>query len=139
MRAGNWNEVLPDYNLAWAENEREACLNNLGPLSDAARALAAAGAEAPPAGEALDRAAFELAGRLSGARHFCPEGGAYRVSADARQASCSVHGTAAEPRQPAAPSEQSAAARTMRRLSDLTATLTFMEDGLHAVLVIKRR
>jgi hypothetical protein len=140
VRAGNWNEVLPDYNLSWAENEREACLNNLGPLSSAARALTSVtdGARAP-AGEALDRATVELAGRLAGARFVCPEGGAYHVSADGRQVSCSVHGTAADPRQPAAPSEQSAAGRTMRRLSDLTATLTFTEDGLHAVLTVKRK
>ncbi|HEX7318384.1 MAG TPA: hypothetical protein VF297_31045 [Pyrinomonadaceae bacterium] len=138
VRAGSWNEVLPGYNRAWAENEREACLNNLGPLSSAARALTASGAGAP-SGEALDRATVELAGRLAGARFACPEGGAYHVSPDGRQVSCGVHGTAADPRQPAAPSEQSAAGRTMRRLTDLTATLTFMDDGLHAVLVVKRK
>jgi hypothetical protein len=137
VRAGNWNEVLPDYNLAWAENEREACLNNLGPLADVARALTAQ-AQAP-AGEALDRATLELAERLAGARLSCPEGGTYHVSADGRQVSCSVHGTAAEPRQPAAPSDESPAGRTIRRLTDLTATLTFKEDGLHAVLNIKHK
>ncbi|MBV9925298.1 MAG: hypothetical protein JOZ96_09815 [Acidobacteria bacterium] len=137
VRASNWNEVLPDYNRSWAENEREACLNNLAPLADAARALTA-GPEAP-SGEALDRAAVELAGRLAGARFNCPEGGTYHVSTDGRQVSCSVHGTAAEPRQPLSPSGQSAAGRTMRALSDLTATLTFTDDGLHAVLVIKRK
>ena len=143
VRAGNWNEVLPDYQLAWAENEREACLNNLGPLASAARALTAvapsAEATQAPAGEALDRATVELAGRLAGARFVCPEGGAYHVSADGRQVSCSVHGTAADPRQPSSPSDGSAAGRTMRRLSDLTATLSFMDDGLHAVLVVKRK
>jgi hypothetical protein len=143
VRAGNWNEVLPDYNLSWAENEREACLNNLGPLASAARALTAvtpaAEAAQAPTGEALDRAAVELAGRLAGARFACPEGGAYHVSPDGRQVSCSVHGTAADPRQPAAPSDASAAGRTMRRLTDLTATLSFMDDGLHAVLVVKRK
>ena len=140
VRAANWNEVLPDYNLAWAENEREACLNNLGPLASAARALTAVtdGAQAPT-GEALDRATVELAEGLSGARFACPEGGVYHVSADGRQVSCSVHGTAADPRQPAVPSDQSAAGRTMRRLTDLTATLTFMDDGLHAVLTVKRK
>lgn len=140
VRAGNWNEVLPDYNLSWAENEREACLNNLGPLASAARALTSVnGGAREPSGEALDRATVELAGRLAGARFVCPEGGAYHVSPDGRQVSCSVHGTAAEPRQPAAPSETSAAGRTMRRLTDLTATLSFMDDGLHAVLVVKRK
>ncbi|MFL6256464.1 MAG: hypothetical protein ACJ74T_15780 [Pyrinomonadaceae bacterium] len=140
VRAGNWNEVLPDYNLAWAENEREACLNNLGPLSSAARALTSVtGGTQAPAGEALDRATVELAGQLAGARFVCPEGGVYHVSADGRQVACSVHGTAADPRQPATPSDQSAAGRTIRRLTDLTATLTFMDDGLHAVLVVKRK
>jgi hypothetical protein len=142
LRPENWNEVLPDYNLSWAENEREACVNNLGPLSDAARALTARASEAgpsAPAGEALDRAASELAEQLSGSRHVCPEGGAYHVSADGRQVSCSVHGTAADPRQPDAPSDNSAAGRTMRRLSDLSAALTFMDDGLHAVLTVKRK
>jgi hypothetical protein len=142
LRPENWNEVLPDYNLAWAENEREACLNNLGPLSDAARALTA---EAEGAGKqtltgvALNLAASELAERLSGERHVCPEGGIYQVSADGRQVSCSVHGTASEPRQMDAPSDHSAAGRTMRRLTDLTATLTFMDDGLHAVLTVKHK
>jgi hypothetical protein len=98
----------------------------------------AGGAQAP-SGEALDRATVELAGRLAGARFACPEGGAYHVSADGRQVSCSVHGTAADPRQPSAPSDHSPAGRTMRRLTDLTATLTFMDDGLHAVLVVKRK
>lgn len=140
VRAENWNEVLPGYNLAWAENEREACLNNLGPLASAARALTSVtdGARAP-AGEALDRATVELAGRLAGARFVCPEGGAYHVAPDGRQVSCSVHGTAADPHQPSAPSDASAAGRTMRRLTDLTATLSFMDDGLHAVLVVKHR
>lgn len=143
MRASNWNQVLADYRLGWAENEREACLNNLGPLADIARALTARAAnqtgEAAPGGDALDRATLELADRLHGARHFCPEGGAYNVSPDGRAVSCSVHGTASSPRQPPAPSERSAAGRTMRELSDLTATLTFMEDGLHAVLVVNRK
>jgi hypothetical protein len=143
VRARNWNDVLPDYQLAWAENEREACLNNLAAIGDAARALGprAAGpaGEQSLSGEALDRAVLELADRLHGTRHFCPEGGAYHVSAGGREVSCSVHGTLSAPRQPAAPSDRSPAGRTMRGLSDLTATLTFMEDGLHAVLVVNRK
>jgi len=143
VRAQNWNQVLPDYNLAWAENEREACLNNLAALSDAARALnsraAGLASEQGLSGEALDRAVLELADRLHGTRHFCPEGGAYHVSPDGLTVSCSVHGTLNSPRQPTAPSERSPAGRTMRALSDLTATLTFMEDGLHAVLVVNRK
>lgn len=143
VRAFNWDEVLADYRLGWAENEREACLNNLAPLAGAARALTSRAAgrtgEQTLSGEALERAALELADQLSASHHFCPEGGVYHVSPDGLQVSCSVHGTASDPRQPTAPSERSTASRTMRELSDLTATLTFMEDGLHAVLVVNRK
>jgi hypothetical protein len=139
VRPENWREVLPDYRLAWAENEREACLNNLGPLTDVARALASSRDASAPAGEALDRALLETAGRLHAVRYYCPEGGAYHFSPEGREVACSVHGTAAKPRQPPAPSEQSAAARAMSSFKGLTASLTFMEDGLHATLVIDRK
>ena len=142
VRPENWREVLPDYRLAWAENEREACVNNLGPLTNVARALASpasARAGSAPAGEALDRALLETAERLHAVRYYCPEGGAYRYSPEGREVACSVHGTAAQPRQPPAPSGQSAAARAMGGFKGLTATLTFMEDGLHATLVVDRK
>ena len=110
------------------------------PLASAARALTAVGEGVQaPSGGALDRATVDLAERLAGARFVCPEGGVYHVSADGRQVSSSDHRTAADPRQTAAPSDQSPAGRTMRRLSDLTATLSFMDDGLHAVLVVEHK
>ena len=40
VRPENWKETLPDFQLGWAEGSREACLNNLGPLSSVARAVA---------------------------------------------------------------------------------------------------
>jgi hypothetical protein len=143
VRAERWNEVLTDYRLGWAENEREACLNNLGPLSGISRALSArAHGQAPEAaqtGAARGRAVVELADRLHAVHYFCPEGGIYEVERDGKTISCSVHGTALAPRQPTAPSEQSAAGRTIRTLSGMTATLTFMEDGLHAVVSVERK
>ncbi len=143
VRADNWNEVLEDYRLSWAENEREACLNNIGPLSGVSRALGTrARGTAPDAastGEARTRAVIELADRLHAVHYFCPEGGVYEVAADGLSVSCGIHGGALAPRQPTAPSERSTAGRTMRMLSGVTATLTFMEDGLHAVLSIDRR
>ena len=143
VRADKWNEVLEDYRLSWAENEREACLNNLGPLSGVSRALGArATGIAPDAAstrEARTRAVIELADRLHAVHYFCPEGGIYEVAADGLSVSCSIHGGALAPRQPTAPSERSTAGRTMRTLSGVTATLTFMEDGLHAVLSVERR
>ncbi|HEX6623296.1 MAG TPA: hypothetical protein VF064_06255, partial [Pyrinomonadaceae bacterium] len=120
-----------------------ACLNNLGALASVARAASArAPGEAAAAGrpaDALDKAALELADRLHAVHFFCPEGGAYRVAPDGKSVSCDVHGTASAPRQPPAPTARSAAGRLMNALSDATATLTFMEDGLHATVVVNRK
>ncbi|HEX8338112.1 MAG TPA: hypothetical protein VF621_15450 [Pyrinomonadaceae bacterium] len=74
-------------------------------------------------------------------RHARDEGGAarYERAAFLLSAGCRPRRRFASPRQPAAPSDRSAAGRTMRRLTDLTATLTFVEDGLHAVLTVRRK
>jgi hypothetical protein len=142
LRPQNWNEVLPDFRLAWAENDREACLNNLGVLSSVSRALTAragGGAAAGPTGVELDQLVREATDRLRGEHLFCPEGGRYVVSADGRTVACSLHGTVLDPRQPAAPTEESTPGRLLRELAGATATLTFMQDGLHAVVVIDRK
>ncbi len=48
IRPEHWKEILPAFRLGWAEASREACLNNLGPLSSVARlALSAEGASRP--------------------------------------------------------------------------------------------
>jgi len=52
---------------------------------------------------------------------------------------CSVHGSARAPQQAAAPAENSASSKLLRDLSGMTVTLTFLEDGLHAVVVIDRK
>jgi len=134
VRARNWNEALADFNLGWAENEREACLDNLGPLADVGRALAAG---SPPAD--ISSAALEEADRLHAVHFYCPDGGLYTVSPDGKTVSCSVHGTALSPQQPRAPSAASAAGRAMRSLDDATATLTFLPEGLRAVVLINRK
>src|SRR5262249_46308794 len=41
LRPQHWAKVLDDYRLAWAENNREACLKNLPPIAHVGRALAA--------------------------------------------------------------------------------------------------
>ena len=52
---------------------------------------------------------------------------------------CSVHGGWNSPRQPPAPNEDSATAKTVRAFGGLSATLTFREDGLHAAVTIERK
>jgi hypothetical protein len=41
LRPQNWEQVLTGYRLGWAENNHQACLHNLGPLSSGARAYTA--------------------------------------------------------------------------------------------------
>ncbi|HEY0375875.1 MAG TPA: hypothetical protein VGC87_02865 [Pyrinomonadaceae bacterium] len=138
VRAEHWNEVLPDFNLSWAENERDACLNNLGPLTSVGRALAAR----PPGQQAgppeSGASVLDLADRLHAVHFFCPDGGSYVVSPGGA-VSCTVHGTALAPRQPSSPSPASAAGRAMRGFNDMTATLTFLPEGLRATVVINRK
>jgi hypothetical protein len=136
IRPRRWNQVLPAYRLAWAERHRQACLDNVGRLSSVARVVnagPAAPAAAPhdPATE-LDH----LAAQLYGLRFYCPEGGSYIREGNAVH--CSLHGSALQPRQRAVPEETGASDTLLRDCSDLTVTLTFLEDGLHAVLIIDR-
>jgi hypothetical protein len=137
LRPRNWNRVLDDYRLGWAECNREACLHNLGPLSSLSRALPA-GKSGKPAGD-LGRELRRLSARLYGVHFFCPDGGRYAVSPDGKAVTCPVHGSALAPKQPVAPSEKSGPGRLLLELADMTLALTFLEDGLHAVVTIERK
>jgi hypothetical protein len=143
VRPQNWNEVLPDYRLSWAENDREACLNNLGALSSVSRALTARmggdSSTTQPTAEELEQLISQYADKIYGEHLFCPEGGRYIVSADGRSVVCSIHGSVGDPRQPSAPTDASAPTRLLRELAGATATLNFMQDGLRAVVVIDRK
>lgn len=148
IRPQNWDQVLPDFRLGWAENNRQACLNNLGLLSSVARALAARPeSAATPSAQSGDEPGHDEAGReahqyadnLYAVHHFCPDDGRYVLSADGKEVMCTVHGTARAPRQPAAPVEESAQGKLLNSFSGLTTTLTFLKDGLHAVVVIDRK
>jgi hypothetical protein len=129
MRPENWNQVLPDFRLGWAENHREACLNNLSPLSSVARAF----------GDKEAAQVHNQADALYGVHFFCPEDGQYAVSPDGKSVTCSVHGSPVAPRQLPAPVEGTALGKLLSGLAGTTAALTFHEDGLHAVLTIDRR
>jgi tetratricopeptide (TPR) repeat protein len=125
---------MPDFQLGWAEGSRAACLNNLGSLGPVARALAASGAhQVKPAD--LERAA----GRLYGVYSFCPDGGRYKVSSDGREVHCSLHGTAMAPRQMIAPATGSPMDQVLKDFGGTSAEVTFLEDGLHAVVTIQRK
>jgi tetratricopeptide (TPR) repeat protein len=134
VRPQHWKQVLPEYQLGWAEGSREACLNNLASLGPVARALAASGVN-PVKPADIDRAA----GKLYGVYSFCPDGGKYEVQPDGRSVRCSLHGTVMAPRQRIAPSPSSPMGQVLKDFGGLTAELTFLEDGLHAVVTIERK
>jgi hypothetical protein len=136
LRPRNWDQVLSDYRFAWAENNRTACMNNLGPLTDAARALAADGGR--PTDERRQEV-LSMAERTHTVHFLCPEGGRYELTPDGKGAACSVHGTAAAPRQPPAPLDTSRLGRLLKNFGGMTLALTFLEDGLHAVVEIERK
>ena len=129
---------MADYRLSWAENSRTACLRNLGPLSSVARAIAGDPAKinSDKRGE-LSRQICLQADQLHTTHFFCPDGGEYVLAADGKSMLCSVHGTAAEPRQ--LQESQGTLGDLLARFSGMTATLTFREDGLHAVVTIERK
>ena len=140
LRAKNWNQVLADYRLGWAENNREACLRNLGSLASAGRAVAA-WAEGKPQREIEKRneEMQRLADQAYGVHFFCPEGGHYLLAQDGRSCSCSIHGTVNEPRQPLAARDSTGPGKLLQNFGGLTANLTFLEDGLHAVVIVERQ
>ncbi len=137
MRPQHWDRVLSSYQLGWAENNREACLQNLGPLSGLTRAYASV-AQGPSV-EQRHAALIAAGERYLDTHFFCPDGGRYAWSDDGKHVTCSVHGSASEPRQPAAPSPGSDLGRLLSDFSDMKLTLTFLEDGLHAVVTISRK
>ncbi len=139
VRAKNWDRLLADYRLSWAEGSRVACLKNLGPLASAGRAVVASGAGEGRSEEALGRAALREADRVQGVHFFCPERGHYLLSADGKACRCSVHGSVSDPRQAAAPSERDATGKLLASLEEVTGTLTLTKEGLRAVVVVERK
>jgi hypothetical protein len=133
VRAGHWNEVLPADRLGWAESNREACLENVGPLTSVLRALSTGGIEGR-LGQVAD-----VAQRITGIQFYCPEGGHYDVTPDGRAVRCSVHGSPADSYQSDRPAQGSEVARLMRSLNQFTASVTFERDGLFARLEIDRK
>lgn len=132
IRPENWNEVLPMFRLGWAESSREACLNNLGPLSSVAKAVASAGG-------ADAESVVAQADAVHAVHFFCPDGGKYELSDDGRQVVCSKHGSALLPRQGIAPADDSPMGKLLEEFGGVTMALTFLEDGLHAVVTVERK
>ena len=124
--------MLDHYRLGWEENNRQACLKNLGPLSSLTRALIADGK--PPTLTKLG----DYTARLYDVRYFCPDGGHHTIAADG-SVTCDLHGSAAAPRQSIAPAKTSELGKLLDDYSEMSLSLTFLEDGLHAIVDLKRK
>jgi hypothetical protein len=134
VRPENWKDVLPGYNLGWAESNRAACHANLDMLANVASGWNDRKPGGAPSSELLARV-----GRVYGERPFCPDGGGYELSADGKSCRCSVHGGHDDPHQPAAPSEGSSTGKLLNSFAGLTAAIRFEDDGLHVVVTVDRK
>ena len=134
LRARNWDRVLKDYNIGWAENQRQACANNLGTLSSLSHTLSSA---AKGGRKFTMKDVLRCAEEIYGERYSCPDGGHYTLDADGKRVACEHHGLLTEPRQLAAPSTKTRAGRLMKKFGGVTATITLTKEGLRAVLSIE--
>jgi hypothetical protein len=135
VRPENWKAVLPGYHLGWAEASRAACHANLDMVANVRRGWN----DGAPAGAAPDAELLGRVARVYGARPYCPDGGAYTLSADGRSCRCSIHGGHDDPRQPAGPTESSPTGRLLGSFAGLTAVVRFEEDGLRVVVTADQR
>ena len=80
-----------------------------------------------------------IAEQMYGVKFLTPDGGRYRLAPDGKTMEHSLYGTALTPRQPPTLAEPGKSAQVIRGFGGATAELTFLEDGLHAVLTIRRK
>jgi Protein of unknown function (DUF1559) len=135
VRPENWNAVLPVYQLGWAEGQRNSCQVNQQRIA----AVAGGWQDALKADGEISPELLQRVTQLYGVRPYCPDGGRFSMTKPGTECACSIHGGWNNPRQLTAPAEDSATAKTVRSFNGMTATLTFLEDGLHAVVTINRK
>ncbi|MDA1230336.1 MAG: DUF1559 domain-containing protein, partial [Planctomycetota bacterium] len=130
----HWNRIMPTMRLSWDEAARQACLDNIGPLTSASRVAASSHHDD---GEVMPEQLAATAAWIYGGVHRCPCGGHYVRTKDGRVV-CEVHGNADHPQQPAPDAENGGSLEMLNSFSEIRVLLTFLEDGLHAVLEIDR-
>lgn len=135
VRPEAWNAVLPGYRLGWEENHRTSCEFNQQQLMNLARAYPELVNQDGTVKPELLQHIF----RIYGVRPYCPDDGVYRIAKQGL-CECSVHGQAhVNPRQLLGPAPSSETMKSLEQFKGMSATLTFLEDGLHAVVTIQRK
>jgi hypothetical protein len=138
LRPQNWNLVRKDYQLGWAENQRLACHQNLGPLSSVARISHSTLQRADDPPREIAPEILTEAESIYGVQFSCPDQGRYLLRGGS-SVYCSVHGQSWEAIQPMIPTPESSAENMMKSFQGGLATLEFTEDGLRAVVRIDRK
>jgi hypothetical protein len=135
LRPQNWKQVLPVYNLGWAEAHRSACHNNLSMIANVNRGWN----DKRPKSNEPDKALYNRVSGVYGSRPFCADGGNYVLAEDGKSCRCTIHGTDIDPRQLAAPAETSPTGRLLKSLAGVSAALTFSDESLRVVVTIDRK
>jgi len=110
-------------------------VDNIGPLTSAARVAAGTHHDAP---EVTAEELAVAASSIYGGVHRCPCGGHYYIRTQDGRIVCSVHGDANHPQQPVPDAPNGGSLEMLNSFSEIRVLLTFLEDGLHAVLEIDR-
>ena len=123
-----FKQLEETVNLGWQEELRHACQQNL-PL--AAILLKSLGLPPESMGETI--------AALRGYTPYCPSGGRYLLDDKAGLVQCSLHGTAWQPKQPAASDRSSKTMTMVNSLQRINARLAFTPEGLMTTVDIKRK
>jgi len=123
-----FKQLEETVNLGWQEELRHACQQNL-PL--AAILLKSLGLPPESMGQTV-------AG-LRGYTPYCPSGGRYLIDDKTGLVQCSLHGTAWQPKQPAASDKSSKTMTLVNSLQRVNARLAFTPEGLMTTVDIRRK
>ncbi len=137
IRPEHWQQIKPHFRIGWSESERRSCLKNLAPLSHAGRALLQEAKKEAGANVTIADVR-ELADQLFVGPHRCASHGSYVLNADTGECHCDIHGQGGLPKQPP-PTGEGEIAEFAESLRDVRMKLTFLDDGLHAVVTIEQK
>lgn len=134
IRPERWAESLPSIRHNWKENNCRSCHRNLSSLTAVSKALASLQEhEAVRAGDLLHEMSLHP---YLGVTRVCPDGGIYKFDADNGIVECNVHGSSTSKRLDCSNSADKCI--LPEEMNRVTAALKFLEDGLHAKLVLER-
>jgi hypothetical protein len=138
FRPEHWRKILPTYQLGWVSSARQRTLDNAALISPFLRTYLATHADSGR-DEELVQGVQKIAEQVHGVQFLLPDGGEFQLSADRTSIVHSRFGDGLVPHQPDKPSPDGDLQKALSEFKGLSAQLTFLEDGLHAVVTIDRK